>query len=78
MHEKVSLPVLVMSQSDVAYFERAGVDLSGYDVRQPERIPVPPPVRRVATGQPQGPTRQRTGRELRRAAAKRSARLEAL
>lgn len=70
MQEKVSLPVLLLHPADVVRFERAGFDLSGYDVRQPERIPVPPPVRRVATGQPQGPTRQRTGRELRRAVAK--------
>jgi len=63
-------PVLMMNQWDIAYFERAGVDLSGYDVRQPQRIPVPPPAPRVLTGQPQGPARQRTGRELRRAAAR--------
>lgn len=70
MQEKVSLPVLLPHPADIARFERAGVDLSGYDVRQPQRIPVPPPAPRVLTGQPQGPTRQRTGRELRRAVAK--------
>lgn len=68
--EKASLPVLVLHPADVASFERAGFDLSGYDVRQPQRIPVPPPAPRVLTGQPQGPQRQRNGRELRRAAAR--------
>jgi hypothetical protein len=70
MMEKASLPVLVLHPAEVARFERAGISLSGYDVRQPERIPVPPPAPRVLTGQPQGPARQRNGRELRRLSAR--------
>jgi hypothetical protein len=70
MMEKESLPVLVLNQWDVAMFKRVGINLSGYDVREPQSIPVPPPAPRVLTGQPQGPARQRTGRELRRAEAK--------
>jgi hypothetical protein len=57
--EKATLPVLVLNQWDIALFERAGVSLTGYDVRQPQRIPVPPPAPRALTGQPQGPVRRR-------------------
>lgn len=63
-------PVLMMNQFEAMLFSREGFDLSGYDVHVTQRLPVPPPAPRVLTAQPQGPARQRNGRELRRAAAK--------
>jgi hypothetical protein len=62
MMEKTSLPVLLVHPADVARFERDGLSLAGYDVRQFQRIPVPPAAPRVLTGQPQGPARSRNAR----------------
>jgi hypothetical protein len=60
-------PTLMMNQFEAWLFAQEGVDLSGYDVHVSQRLPVPPPKPRALTGQPQGPARQRNGRELRRA-----------
>ena len=56
---KATLPVLLLHPDDIARFERVGISLTSYDVRQPQRIPVPPPAPRALTGQPQGPMRRR-------------------